>query len=96
MLSSLEYGSFLAYTPRPDPENAVCHGVKQDAFWDAETRLIPFAVQRLKQQITPELEDLLASDVTLVPAPGSAPIRQKFSLWVPKRICEELVAVNPN
>ncbi|HWM91420.1 MAG TPA: hypothetical protein VN493_11705 [Thermoanaerobaculia bacterium] len=100
LLSSVEYGAFLSYTPRPTPGNEeqarskrVCHGIKQDAYWDANTRLIPFAADKLKEGLTPELADLLAPDVVLVPTPGSAPMKQRDALWVPRRICQELVAV---
>jgi len=71
----------------------VCHGIKGDAFWDAETRLIPFAVQRLRDEHNAELDALFGPDVVLVPAPGSAPIKQRDALWVPRRICQELLAV---
>ena len=99
LLSRVPYGAFLSYTPRPDSANEeqarskkVCHGIKGDAFWDAETRLIPFAVQKLRELHPAELDALLGPDVVLVPAPGSAPIRQRDALWVPRRICQELVA----
>lgn len=56
-------------------------------------RLIPYAIERLQSAAIPELQDLLAPDVLLVPAPKSAPFspEQRDVLWVPQRICEEML-----
>lgn len=55
--------------------------------------MIPLAIARLRESLTEELEDLLAPDVVLVPAPRSAPFTpgQRDVSWVPRRICEELI-----
>jgi hypothetical protein len=57
-------------------------------------RIIEYAVSRLRETIGGELADFLASDVTLVPCPRSAPFPpgQRPALWVPMRICEALRA----
>lgn len=39
-----------------------------------------------------QFEEFLGPDVTLVPVPGHAPLRDEHSLWVPRRICEVLVS----
>lgn len=96
-LPSIVFGSVLAYSPRPSDEEGersreVCHRIKQDQFWKGK-RLIPFAISRLQEVLTPELQDILAGDVVLVPAPRSAPFspEQKNVLWVPERICKGLL-----
>jgi hypothetical protein len=98
LLSSLPFGAFLSYTPHPTLGNEeqarskkVCHGIKGDAYWDANTRLIPFAVQRMREVHHPYVDALFGGDTILVPTPGSAPRRQSDSLWVPRRICQELI-----
>ncbi len=115
MLSSLRFGSFLAYSPhgRSPAElasQAVCRQIKRDGYLEKGRRYepaIPFAIRRLRECLTmepgepgrqlsetEELAALLAPDVVLVPAPGSAPPppRHRDALWVPRRICEALLA----
>lgn len=100
MLSSLPFGSALAYSPRGRGDSAgdrlsrrVCYAIKQDTFL-ARRRVIPLALARLREQMTPEIADLLAPDVVFVPVPRSHPFapRRRDVLWVPRRICEELAA----
>ncbi|HEV3458113.1 MAG TPA: hypothetical protein VHG32_16220 [Thermoanaerobaculia bacterium] len=102
MLSSLPFGSFLAYSPRGTSAaelaaQTICREIKRDGYVrreSVEERIIPYAVRRLRECLTPGLADFLAADVVLVPAPGSAPLppRQPNALWVARRICEELRA----
>jgi len=102
LLSSLAFGSFLSYSPHgKSPEElssvAVGHGIKQDGYLrkasGAMVRIIPYAVARLRDHLTPQLGDLLGPDVVLVPTPGSAPLppQRPGALWVSWRICEELL-----
>ena len=103
MLSSLPFGSFLSYSPHGMSQEerrsiAVGRRIKQDGFMrqaDGDVvRIIRYTVARLRAGITPELADLLAADVVLVPTPGSAPLPpgQPHALWAARRICEELLA----
>jgi hypothetical protein len=102
LLSSLRFGSFLAYSPHGKSpaelaSQALCREIKRDGYLSKERRddpVIPYAMRRLRECLTAELADLLAPDVVLVPAPGSAPPppRQPDALWVPRRICEALLA----
>ena len=104
MLSSLEFGSFLSYSPRGTSaeelvSRSLCHQIKRDGHLLVGGRpaipVIPRAVQRLRQAVTPDIADLLAPDVLLVPVPRSAPFPpgRANGLWVPQRICEELLRV---
>lgn len=104
LLSDLQFGAFLSYSPRDDTSaegrksRAVRKAVKNDLPLDGRP-ILPFSVARLREELTPDREvtpdllDLLAQDVVLVPMPGSAPLPPKDpdALWVPRRICEELV-----
>jgi hypothetical protein len=99
LLSRISYGSFLCYAPEGTSERAaaakvVVAAIKADLYVGESIRVIPHAIARLREQLTPELRDLLSLDALLVPAPKSAPFRPgtKDYLWVPNRICEELLA----
>ena len=102
MLSSLPFGSFLAYSPHGKSAaelaaKTICREIKRDGYVRrelGEERIIPYAVRRLRECLTPGLADLLAADVVLVPAPRSAPQlpRQPNALWVSRCICEALRA----
>jgi hypothetical protein len=106
LLSSLPFGSFLSYSPRGTARDelasiAVCQQIKRDGHLGGpgassdDRPIIPYAIRRVRQSLTPELAELLAPDAVLVPMPGRAPLppRQPNALWVPRRICEELLAV---
>lgn len=56
-------------------------------------RMITFAVRRLAELRPPGIEDLLDESRMLVPIPSSRPFPpgERDVLWVPKRICEDLV-----
>lgn len=77
----------------------VRYRIKQDQYLNDENGdevgAIAYAARRLREIDPPELTDLLAPDVLLVPTPGSAPLppRQRNFLWVPRRICQELRGV---
>lgn len=94
LLFRILYGACLSYATHPVTEaqrwsKEVNTRLKQDKYIDG-VRVIPHAVRRLRENLTPQLEDLLAPDVVLVPVPGHAPMRERDALWVPLRICEEL------
>jgi hypothetical protein len=102
LLSSLQFGSFLSYSPHGKSAaelaaRTICREIKRDGYVGrdhGEERILSYAVGRLRTCLTAALADFLAADVVLVPAPGSAPLlpRQPNALWVPRRICEELRA----
>jgi hypothetical protein len=56
--------------------------------------MIDFAMRRLREEMPEPLVQLLSPDAGLVPMPRSAPFRpgEADVLWVPRRICEALVA----
>jgi hypothetical protein len=99
LLSNLSFGAFLTYSPHGTTaaersSQVVCREIKGDGYLmvdEEETPAIAFTVRRLRESLTPGLQELLGPNAVLVPAPGSAPLppRQQ-ALWVPRRICEEL------
>jgi hypothetical protein len=103
LLSDLSFGSFLSYSPHGStPEEqasvATCRAIKDDGFVqvdETQEPILAYAARRLQESLTPELEQFLSPDAVLVPMPGHAPLlpRQPHVLWVPRRICEELLRV---
>jgi hypothetical protein len=104
LLSRLAFGSFLSYSPRgttkAERDSAgLCKQIKADGYvrrGDGEmVSAIAYSVSRLRDlrdEIAPDLADLLAGDVLLVPAPGHAPLppQEPNAQWIARRICGEL------
>lgn len=88
------------YSPRGTSDvsrlsQLVCHRIKTDGvIGTPPKRAIELAVGRLAKSANAELEAFLAPDVTFVPCPKSAPFPPKLkpALWVPRRICDALLA----
>lgn len=79
MLSELEFGSFLAYSPRgargAEPGRSsrrFVAALKADSTYRYEPA-VELGVRRLVEESPPELVDLFGADVLLVPVPPSAP-----------------------
>lgn len=107
LLSSVEYGSFLDYSPKGTSEKSqrsrnICHQIKLDGpgpVQGSSERLIEYAVRRLFEEMTRELAELLPATATFVPMPRSAPFPPASKggqnvLWVTRRICEALQAMH--
>ncbi len=97
--SELTFGSFLVYSPRGSGETSVrsrgvVHSIKTDGAGPADERMIEYAVRRLVEALEGSaacLTPLFRLRPLLVPMPPSAPVLPG-GLWVPRRICEALVA----
>jgi hypothetical protein len=100
LLASLPYASFLIYSPRGTSDISrqsqnVCLSVKRDGLQPSGRPLIDAVVERLATGHRGVFAAFLGPDVILVPVPRSAPMPSKGGgpvLWVPRRICEALVA----
>lgn len=108
LLSELPFGSFLAYSPNgprdEEPHRSsllLRAAVKNDSAYRGRSA-IDLAAARLRELEVEQLAPLFGPDVVLVPAPRSAPFPEGLRiplrgsqgdfLWVPRRICEALVA----
>lgn len=98
--SSLRVGSFLIYPTRgasaasKEARDIIRFAIKKDSIFPGTTLFaLPYSVKRA-QDCAPgtPLEELFAAMGTLVPVPSSR-VLQRGSLWAPRRIAEELVAL---
>lgn len=93
LLSEVRFGAFLTYSPRGRSEVSTKSRMFRDAVKFDRPGVIRDIVTRLKAVIDNyRLGDFLAPNVTLVPVPRSAPIKDPDTLWPPLRICQELHA----
>lgn len=91
----LEFGSYLAYSPRPFNEMSIrayelIKDTKNFTMLSDGTSIIDRIIGRLVQDL-PNLEfrEFFANDVFLVPVPRSQLMRPG-TLWVPREICHAL------
>lgn len=89
MPSSYEYGTFANYSPRGTSDlskrsRGTCGAIKA-----GRVDIIASAVPHLRNAKADNLKPFLGPDVTLVPAPRSAPLPDG-ALWPAKVICEVL------
>ncbi len=96
LLSELEFGSYLTYTPRPNTESGrksknIMYWLKKEQFLTNPPKLMSsFVVDSIKNDIESlPFKDFFDEDVFLVPIPRSSPIKAG-SLWVPDVIAKKM------
>ena len=93
MLSRIEYGAYLQYSPRGTSETSVRSRRARDVVKGGNRPALEDLATRIAAEVANGFcQDWLSEGATLVPVPRSAPLKDKDSLWVPKRICEALLA----
>lgn len=94
LLSSVEFGSYLTYSPRGTSQVSIQSRHVRDAVkhWREDT--VRDVIERLAGEFeTTGLDAFLGDDVTLIPTPRSAPLLTG-ALWPPHLISKELVDVD--
>jgi len=101
LLSRLEFGSFLSYTPRPTPGDQEQEGSKNLTTNLKRDRAVGNPPAPVSQLLATAMKEHLASlpfrqffgpTTALVPVPSSS-LRSKGALWVPLNLAEALEAL---
>ena len=92
LLSELQFASLLVYSPKGESALSVRSRSVRDAVKGGEQTVLEHAVKRLHESKAPWLADFFGADCMLVPTPGSSPMRDPSSLWVPRDFCQILLA----
>ena len=91
--SEVRFGSLLAYSPRGEGDESRKSQRIRAHIKAGKLETLAFAAKRTVEELEgSRLSEVLGPDVLLIPVPGSSP-HVKGGLWVPARICRELVAV---
>jgi hypothetical protein len=101
LLSEIEFGSFLVFSPKgtspiSQKSRVVRDAIKNDGYLSVKSsttpvRAMPFLVKLFSERISgTELNGFFGDNPMLVPAPRSSPVT-KFGLYPAKIICQNLV-----
>jgi hypothetical protein len=94
LISSVRYAAAYAYSPRGQSEISVNSRKIRDLVKSADPAALKSVAARLLESVqSGTFPGFFGADVTLVPVPGRAPIKDQGTLWVPERICRAIVAV---
>ena len=94
MIASVRYAAAYAYSPRGQSEISVNSRKVRDLVKSADPTALKSIATRLLESIrNGEFSGFFGADVTLIPIPGRAPIKDQGTLWVSERICYALAAV---
>jgi hypothetical protein len=92
LLSEIELGTFLRYSPSGTSEVSKRSRAWRDAVKAGKPDWIGLALDHLREALEPSgLRRFLGPDVILVPVPRSAPLSEPEALWPGRLICEGLI-----
>jgi hypothetical protein len=100
LLSELEFGSYLTYTPRPDTDlakkakNVMYYLKSERTIGDPPKVMSQYLAERINNSInTLPFKEFFDKDVSLVPVPKSS-LTKSDTLWVPLKIAEAMSKLN--
>lgn len=94
MTASVRYAAAYAYSPRGRSDISVNSRKVRDLVKSADPAALKSVANRvLEMAQSGALPGIFGPEVTLVPIPGRAPIKDQGTLWVPERICQALLQV---
>jgi hypothetical protein len=94
LIASVRYAAAYAYSPRGHSEISVNSRKIRDLVKSADPAALKSVAARVSESVQSGIfPGFFGADVTLIPVPGRAPIKDQGTLWVPERICHSLVAV---
>jgi hypothetical protein len=94
LLSELQFASLLVYAPQGNSEVSRRSRSVRAAVKGGDRSVLELAAQRLMESGASWLRDFFGAETVLVPTPGSSPMKDPKSLWVPRDICQAFVARN--
>ncbi|MBL8724024.1 MAG: hypothetical protein JNK49_08255 [Planctomycetes bacterium] len=92
LLSELKFASLLVYAPQGHSEVSKRSRSVRAAVKRGDRSVQELSAQRLRETGAHWLADFFGADTVLVPVPGSSPMKNPKSLWVPREICHVFVA----
>ena len=100
LLSELDFGSYLTYTPRPDTDlekkakNVMYYLKSERKIGDPSKPMSQYIAERINNSLCSlPFNDFFGEDVSLVPVPKSS-LTKADTLWVPLKITEAMSKVN--
>jgi hypothetical protein len=92
VIASVRYAAAYAYSPRGQSEISVNSRKVRDLVKSADPAALKSVSKRVLEMVESGLfPGFFGPEVTLVPIPGRAPIRDQGTLWVPERTCQALL-----
>ena len=93
LISEIASAACYCYSPRGTSEEAVKSRKLCGLLKSGDSKSIDRMADRVRRLTNDGIfQDYFTNDTSLVPVPGSAPIRNKSTPWISEQLCETLLA----